>query len=119
MFPESSEVTLFSFEETYLQEQELELGRGYWLRFNSPGNVLLIGTVINEWIIELQEGWNLIGGVSQSIAIEELVSENDLIIPGTVFEFTSSYENAEVLLPGKGYWLKTVADGFITLSSQN
>ena len=111
--------TLFSFDSTYAQQEELEFGRGYWLRITSSGDVLFTGVVIDVWIVEVNEGWNLIGGISQSVYIDELISENELIIPGTIYEFTGSYENAEFLFPGRGYWIRMIQGGFITLSSQN
>jgi dipeptidyl aminopeptidase/acylaminoacyl peptidase len=119
LFSESIEGTLFSFDSTYAQQEELELGRGYWLRFNASGNILITGVVVNEWIIEVNHGWNLIGSITYPIEIEDLLEENELIIPGTVFEFNGSYINAESVLPGKSYWLRTFEEGFIILSSQN
>ena len=119
LFPESIEGTLFSFDETYIQETEIIFGNGYWLRFNSSGNVLITGVVIDEWIIEMNHGWNLIGSITHPIEIEYLLEENELIIPGTVFEFNGSYVNAESILPGKSYWLRTFEEGIIILSSQN
>ena len=119
LFPESIEETLFSFDSTYVQQEELEFGRGYWLRFNSSGNILITGVVINEWIVEVNHGWNLIGSITYPIEIEDILEENELIIPGTVFEFNGSYMNAESILPGKSYWLRTFEEGFIILSSQN
>jgi hypothetical protein len=119
VFPESIEGTLFSFDSTYTQQEELEFGRGYWLRFISSENVLLSGLVINDWIIDVNEGWNLIGSVSTMVDANYFTTENSLIVPGTIFEFTGSYEIAESIHPGRSYWLRTFEEGVIILSSQN
>jgi len=119
IFPESIAGTLFSFDETYFQEQEMEFGNGYWLRFNSNGSTFLSGIVINEWIIEVSSGWNIIGGISTPVSVNDFILENNLILPETVFEFYGSYVNADILIPGKGYWIRTIQEGFITISSQN
>ena len=40
----------------------------------------------------------------------------NIIIEGTIFGFNGGYEDAEVLMPGKGYWLKANSNGIISLS---
>ena len=41
------------------------------------------------------------------------------MIPGTLFGFGESYEQADELEPGKAYWLRTTGAGEITLSLTN
>ena len=119
LFPESMEGTLYSFDEGYNLELDLMQGVGYWLRFNDAGSTTISGSLINELIVSLNEGWNLITGPSNSINLVDIQDPYGLIISGTVFGFTpNGYSEAEVLDPGKGYWIRANSSGSIILISE-
>ena len=119
LFPESMEGTLYSFDEGYNLELDLMQGVGYWLRFNDAGSTTISGSLINELIVSLNEGWNLITGPSNSINLVDIQDPYGLIISGTVFRFTpNGYSEAEVLDPGKGYWIRANSSGSIILISE-
>ena len=88
LFPESMEGTLYSFDEGYNLELDLMQGVGYWLRFNDAGSTTISGSLINELIVSLNEGWNLITGPSNSINLFDIQDQYGLIISGTVYGFT-------------------------------
>ena len=86
------------------------------MRFNEEGSTTISGTPINELTISLNEGWNLISGISTPLDITEIQDPDGIIISGTVYGFTSGvYTNAENMEPGKGYWIRANSSGFITL----
>jgi len=116
IFPESVEGTLYSFEGGYVQENELLHGSGYWLRFENSGNVTIIGDGLNQLIIELTQGWNLISGISSEIALVNVGDPENLIIPGTGYSFENGYVQADSFLPGNGYWVRSSGTGIITLN---
>lgn len=119
LFPESIEGTLYSFSEGYVPETHLSTGSGYWLRFPDSGSTTITGTPINDLTISLNEGWNLISGITNSINVSDIQDLDGIIIPGTVFGFTpGGYSNVESLEPGKGYWIRTVESGLITLMNE-
>ena len=119
LFPESMEGTLYSFDEGYNLELDLMQGVGYWLRFNDAGSTTISGSLINELIVSLNEGWNLITGPSNSINLVDIQDPYGLIISGTVYGFTpNGYSEAEVLDPGKGYWIRANSSGSIILISE-
>jgi hypothetical protein len=119
LFPESIGGTLYSFDEGYNLELDLMQGVGYWLRFNDAGSTTISGSLINELIISLNEGWNLITGPSNSINLFDIQDPYGLIISGTVYGFTpNGYSEAEVLDPGKGYWIRANNSGDIILISE-
>jgi hypothetical protein len=119
LFPDAIENTLFSFDDAYAPESILIEGEGYWLRFESAGNTTITGNTINELIISLNVGWNLISGISTPIDITEIQDPNGIIIFGTVYGFTSGgYSNEEILEPGKGYWLRANNSGNIFLTNE-
>ena len=110
------ENSLYSFDGgSYINTVELSPGVGYWLRFNNPGSEIVSGTVINAMTLTLQEGWNLVSGITYPVEIDTISDLEGLIISGTIYGFDGSYVPAEVLEPGKGYWLRSSGDGVITL----
>ena len=115
VYPDAIEGTLFSFTDSYVQQDELVAGTGYWLRFEQAGTNSLTGTPITELTLSLQSDWNLISGLSTSMNVTDINDPEGIIIPGTVFGFGESYELADVLEPGKAYWLRTTASGEVSL----
>ena len=118
LFPESIEGTLYSFNGGYNLATIVTNGEGYWLRFNEEGSTTITGIPINELTISLNEDWNLISGISTSINISDIQDPDGLIIAGTVYGFAlGGYSNAEILEPGKGYWVRANSSGSIILTS--
>ena len=119
LFPESIDATLYSFDIGYNLETSLIQGEGYWLRFNDAGSTTISGSQINELTISLSEGWNLISGITNTFNISSIQDPDEIIIAGTVYEFTSGgYSNEEIIEPGKGYWLRANNSGNIILISE-
>ena len=119
LFPESIEGTLYSFNGGYNPATNLTHGEGYWLRFDEAGSTTITGNSINELTISLNEGWNLMSGISTPLNISEIQDTDGIIISGTVYGFTSgSYFNTENIEPGKGYWLRANNSGSIILISE-
>ncbi len=116
IFPECVDGTLYSFNGGYIQENELINGSGYWLRFENSGNVTITGNGLNQLVIELIQGWNLISGISWEILLENLDDPENLIISGTVYTFENGYIQTDSLQPGDGYWLRSLGIGTITLN---
>ena len=67
LYPESIEGTLYSFSGGYNLETNLTPGEGYWLRFNQAGSSSITGNSIDDLTINLNEGWNLISGITQPV----------------------------------------------------
>ena len=118
LFPESSEGTLYFYNgEQYLLEEELQMGNGYWLRFVNESSTQLSGISVSDMTLQLNEGWNLISGITTPLDITEIEDPNGIIIAGTVYGFNIDvYTNTENMEPGKGYWVKTNSSGSITLT---
>jgi hypothetical protein len=118
LFPDAIENTLYSFDDAYTSDSIMILGEGYWLRFESAGNTTITGNSISELTISLNEGWNLITGISAPINISDIEDIDGIIISGTIYGFApNGYSEAEVLDPGKGYWLRANNSGNIILIS--
>ena len=115
VYPDAIEGTLFSFTDSYLQQDELFSGTGYWLRFDQEGTNSLTGTPITVLTLSLQSDWNLMSGLSTSMGVSEISDPEGIIIPGTIFGFGESYELTDVIEPGKAYWLRTTQSGEVIL----
>ena len=129
LFPEAIDETLYSFDlmgyvhvgDGYNPETFLLPGIGYWLRFTSDGSTNISGTLIHEQTYSLYEGWNLISGISEDISIYSASDPENIIIHGSVYGFhggNTGYISADILSPGKGYWIRANADGEIILVGQ-
>ena len=117
IYPEAIDETLYGFDETYYQSDNLLLGNGYWLFFNSQGNVEVVGQPIEELTIGLNENWNLISGISQPVYINDITDPEGLIIPGTLYGYNENgFFESWMIDPGIGYWLRSYGEGNIFFS---
>ena len=110
LFPTAIRNTLYGFDGSYRPESALQEGTGYWLRMFDDYRVDHTGAGIDELETELLGSWNLISGISTTTT---LIDPEDILVPGTLYEFNGSYEPAEMLDPGKGYWVATSGPGEI------
>ncbi len=119
VFPQSAPGTLYSFNGTYTNASELELGSGYWLYFSEGESTILSGIPVETNVVDLTEGWNLISGISSPVSIIEIYDPQDILVPGTVYGFNGTYFSSDVLSPGKGFWINANQNGSILLSAVN
>lgn len=117
VFPSAIPGTLFLFDGTYTQTQELINGTGYWLRFDETDTVSIIGTTIQELSINLMMDWNLISGISDVVDVSQINDPDSIIISGTFYGFEDTYTQVYQLEPGKGFWVKTNNAGEIVLTT--
>ncbi len=117
VFPGSVEGTLFSFAETYVNENELVSGEGYWLYFPYSGHSALNGNDLNSLTITLNAGWNIVSGISEETDFSEISDPDQIVVPGSLYGFDGTYVNSLSLKPGKGYWINAFSEGNITITS--
>ncbi len=119
LFPNWVDNTLFSFDGQYVQENTLEIGVGYWIRLANEDPLSFTGFENNEMQITVMEGWNMIGGLSTQIDINDGIIDNEeiLLIPTLYGFIDGGYENTFVINPGFGFWIRSLADGEITLTA--
>ena len=115
LFPEAITGTLFSFNTGYISESELIPGMGYWLRFPEEGSNSITGIPIYDLTLFLNEGWNLISGISSTVEIGSIYDPDEIIISGTFYEFEDGYSLVGNLIPGRGYWVRTNSAGEILI----
>ena len=103
--------TLYSFDNGYTLETELVPGTGYWVRLDSDELVNFTGGPIQEIIIQLNEGWNLISGISIPVPVENIVDSEGIIISGTIYQYSEGYTPSEFIEPGRAYWVRSSGEG--------
>ena len=96
-------------------EDSLKLGTGYWLRFPAVETVTIQGIYVDSLTITLMQGWNLISGISDNLALSDVGDPGGIIIPGTLFGYNGAYYLSDSIRQGRGYWLRTSAAGSVTL----
>ncbi len=110
-FPNS----LFSFNGAYVNEDSLDIGTGYWLRFMTADTVNFEGLALDSCTILLQAGWNMIGTPSCDVSVTDVIDPGGIIAEGTYFGFNGAYYNADTLRQKEAYWVFANAAGTITL----
>jgi hypothetical protein len=95
------------------------VGKGYWLKFNSPQTTSIQGQTLSQLQIPVRQGWNLIGTLNSSIPVNSVTSNPSNIIASPFYEYAGSYSSANLLQSGKGYWVKCSQNGSLFLSPTN
>ncbi len=116
VFPQANENTLFYYDGMYMVDSTLTPGDGYWLRFDNEETAIVSGIAVNEIVLELNVGWNLISGPINNFNINNVIDIDNIIVPNTLFGFNQTYYNTDILIPGKGYWVRSNQDGVITFT---
>jgi len=113
LFPDAAS-NAFGFDNGYITVSELNLGKGYWLKFNSPGNYQIEG--MSEYFpISVNAGWNMIGPFENTVPVNQIVSDPPGIMQTGFYGYDNGYFTTQNLEPGKGYWIKTSSPGLINL----
>lgn len=92
---------------------ELNTGEGYQLKINSQTQLYVQGSFVNEQMVDLSQGWNMIGvlsSVPQNIDLVLAESMPDVVIIkdglGNAYLPEWNFNGIGMMLPGKGYQVK-------------
>ena len=100
----------------YIERTSLVNGKGYWVRFNDVQSVGFMGTPISVDTIDVADGWNLIGSITDSVPVSSITTIPPGIIGSGFFGYSTSYDMVNTIAPAKAFWVKTGA-GKLVLSS--
>ena len=84
---------------------------GYWLRYNVSQTDEITGDSVLSDSIDVAEGWNLVGSISEPVATHGLLTEPQGIIISQCFGYDNGYFISDTIQPGKGYWIKMSQQG--------
>lgn len=101
----------------YLTLGTLENGKGYWLKFPSDGSAQIAGQAVLFDTIEVQQGWNMVGSISEAVPVELITSMTPGMSTSGFYTYSSGYAISDTIRPGRGYWVKTDRRGELILST--
>jgi glucose/arabinose dehydrogenase len=111
IFPNSNS-EVFGYSNGYYVADSLQNGKGYWVKYSNSQILPICGTTISN-PVNVNAGWNLIGPFDTPIPVQNISSIPPNIIVSSFFGYEGGYQIADTLYPGKGYWVKTNANGII------
>ncbi|MBI3193952.1 MAG: T9SS type A sorting domain-containing protein [Ignavibacteriae bacterium] len=114
IFPTSSS-SAFSYEGGYQQQDTLEHGVGYWLKFPEDQALPLQGGPRNNDTIEVADSWNMIGTTSIPVDTGNVSTLPENLLASNFFGYNSGYYTANIIEPGRAYWIKASGAGSIIL----
>jgi hypothetical protein len=82
-------------------------------------NQIITGSYIAGNQITVNQGWNLIGPFSTEVPVSDITTIPPDIINSPFYGYEAGYISPSILLPGKGYWIKTTSPGTIYLNTTN
>ncbi len=109
----------FRYDGGYVGVDTLRPGVGYWMKFDSAATIPLEGEPLDDLVIELKPGWNLIGGSSEGRALGTFFLDPcDAEFKSSAFEFApgTGYASTDTLHPGLGVWVKCSVQARMRLS---
>ncbi len=117
-FP-SSISNMFNFDPVtgYIQKDILENGIGYWLKFDTTKSFSISGLPIQSDTFEVFKGWNIIGSITNPVAVSTITADSTNLIASQFFGYANGYVPTDSIHPGKGYWVKVNQAGKLILSS--
>ena len=107
----------YSYNGGYHMRDTVGNGAGYWLKFDHGQTVSLHGAGIVSYSIDVIEGWNMIGSVSEPIAISAVLSNPGGMATSKFYGYSGGYKTVDTIQPGFGYWVKTGQQGQLILST--
>jgi len=107
----------FTYNRGYVAYDNLDNGKGYWLKFSTTESITITGEKITGDTIDVPQGWSMLGSISVPVDSQNIVTIPQGIIRGIVGVCPWFDCIVTTIRPGNAYWLKTSAEGKIILKS--
>lgn len=118
VFPSSiSSAYFYRSDSGYVTRDTLKNRAGYWLKFAQRETVSAVGTPILTDTIFVDAGWNMIGSISQTIPVGQIVQSPANIISSKFYSYENGYRISDVIEPGRAYWIKCRTAGQLIINS--
>ncbi|MBI3195273.1 MAG: T9SS type A sorting domain-containing protein [Ignavibacteriae bacterium] len=96
----------YHYNGNYVQQDSLENGKGYWLKFNNAQVVNVFGSSVLAETCDIVQGWNLVGSISHAIEVSSVSTIPPNIPLSSFFDYYRGYYVSNTIIPGHGYWVK-------------
>jgi len=105
----------FTYTNSYIAKDTLTIGIGYWIKVNGAQSIDIEGFKCEEETINVHTGWNMIGSISIPVPVNSILSIPGGMITSNFYKYTGTYQTADSIEPGKGYWVKVNQNGQLVL----
>jgi uncharacterized repeat protein (TIGR03803 family) len=110
----------FGYENGYSETGTLAVGKGYWLKYDADATAGFLGTTVLEETVDVHAKWNIVGSISGEVEVSTITSVPPGLVTSAFFGYeAAAYSAADVIAPGRGYWVKVSAAGKLILSTAN
>ncbi len=109
--------SMYTYGAGYVPRDTLAIGEGYWLNYAVPALIPLGGDSIRADTVALSKGWNLVGSVSVAVPAGALYTVPPSLITTPFYGYDGGYSEADTILPGRGYWMKSSAAGSLVIDA--
>jgi photosystem II stability/assembly factor-like uncharacterized protein len=111
------DLQLFEFSGTYKSAAKISPHNGYWTKSRSGSEIVYDGRADTSATIALEEGWNLIGGVADTVGVSAINDPDGILSSSDLFEFVDgSYQAASDIKSLQGYWIRANQAGEIEIA---
>ncbi len=109
------QLQIVGFNQVYTRENTLIPGKGYWVRRDTQGILNLAGEGFISGDIELNSGWNLVGGLADTFLLSDISDPQNILSSAQVYQYSGGVYNEITgsLTPGRGYWMHADESGTI------
>ncbi|MBN1756341.1 hypothetical protein JW877_09035 [bacterium] len=95
-----------------------ERGKGYWVYLRSDTIIEIVGYLIDSYNLEIAEGWNIIGGTTDTVIADYIGYDPPVIIITPLYFYSMGYYlDSYELIPTKAYWLFSMGNSLISVSA--
>lgn len=105
----------FRYSSGYVEDDSLDHGVGYWLKFSEPQFTDLVGDSLHSDTISVRAGWNIIGSIAHLVPVTEIVQSPESIVVSLFYGFRGGYSPSDSIVPKRAYWVKVTSDGSLVL----
>lgn len=112
LFPSAISMA-FAYRGSYVVDDTIRSGVGYWLKFPPDAGVAITGLLPAGDTMTLAGGWNMIGAPGVPATPAGILQSPDGIVTSRFFGYNGSYIVADTLFPGQAYWVKSSGPGLL------
>ncbi len=106
----------FAYDGGYQPRDTLNIGPGYWIKYDITQLEYLGGGYIDRDTISVRKGWNMVGSIVSPVSVTDISSVPGGIVTSNFFSYNGSYTITDSIRPARGYWVKVDQDGQLILA---